>query len=259
MAKARVVYPGWPTQWCLPRRTAAYGRTVWPRGRLVARWDGPSPARPRSARRAAVPSASCVRRAAADGQAAHGWPGQHRPIRPLAATLASSCRMTSPWPATAEHRPPESTSRCTRAASSLCRCAASRPPPRGERRWRGETERSQCERARARACLLTAGVQGRCAAGASNLHWYTAALTLEPDHPRRRSRSQSSSPSPSPGPDPSQVRAAPADGRRTCGTTLGRGTRPALSLFWKRPPRRDATHDRAPFVPPRADQDTSWR
>ena len=139
--------------------------------------------------------------------------------------------MTSPWPATAEHRPPESTSRCTRAASSLCRCAASRPPPRGERRWRGETERSQCERARARACLLTAGVQGRCAAGASNLHWYTAALTLEPDHPRRRSRSQSSSPSPSPGPDPSQVRAAPADGRRTCGTTLGRGTRPALSLF----------------------------
>ena len=63
--------------------------------------------------------------------------------------------MTSPWPATAEHRPPESTSRFTRAASSLCRCAASRPPPRGERRWRGETERSQCERARARACLLT--------------------------------------------------------------------------------------------------------
>ena len=37
VAKARVVYPGWPTQWCLPRRTAAYGRTVWPRGRLVAR------------------------------------------------------------------------------------------------------------------------------------------------------------------------------------------------------------------------------
>jgi hypothetical protein len=143
--------------------------------------------------------------------------------------------MTSPWPATAAHRPPESTSRCTRAASSLCRCAASRPPPRGERRWRGETERSQCERARARACLLTAGVQGRCAAGASNLHWYTAALTLEPDHPRRRSRSQSRSPSPSPGPDPSQVRAAPADGRRTCGTTLGRGTRPALSLFWTPP------------------------
>ena len=28
---------------------------------------------------------------------------------------------------------------------------------------------------------------------------------------------------------------APADGRRTCGTTLGRGTRPALSLFWTPP------------------------
>ena len=37
VAKARVVYPGWSTQWCLPRRTAAYGRTGWPRGRLVAR------------------------------------------------------------------------------------------------------------------------------------------------------------------------------------------------------------------------------
>ena len=123
--------------------------------------------------------------------------------------------MTSPWPATAAHRPPESTSRCTRAASSLCRCAASRPPPRGERRRRGEIERSQCEHARARACLLTAGVQGRCAAGASNLHWYTAALTLEPDHPRRRSRSQSRSPSPSPGPDPSQVRAARLSARIT--------------------------------------------
>jgi hypothetical protein len=73
------------------------------------------------------------------------------PIRPLAARLASSCPMTSPWPATAEHRPRESTSRCTRAASSLCRCATSRPPPRGERRWRGETERSQWMRTRARA------------------------------------------------------------------------------------------------------------
>ena len=85
--------------------------------------------------------------------------------------------MTSPWPATAAHRPRESTSRCMRAASSLYRCAASRQPPRGERRWRGETERSQCEHARTRACLLTAVVQGRCAAGASSLHWYTAALT----------------------------------------------------------------------------------
>ena len=91
--------------------------------------------------------------------------------------------MTSPWPATAAHRPRESTSRCTRAASSLCRCAASRPPPRGERRRRGETERSQCERARARACLLTAGVQGRCAAGASS-----CIGTLPPSHWSRTTR-----------------------------------------------------------------------
>ena len=61
----------------------------------------------------------------------------------------------SPWPATAEHWPRESTSRCMRAASSLYRCAASRQPPRGERRWRGETEWSQCEHARTHVCHLT--------------------------------------------------------------------------------------------------------
>ena len=148
--------------------------------------------------------------------------------------------MTSPWPATAAHRPRESTSRCTRAASSLCRCAASRPPPRGERRRRGETERSQCERARARACLLTAGVQGRCAAGASSLHWYTAALTQEPDHPRRRSRSQSRSPSPSPGPDPSQVRAARLPARITR-EERGKGLQRVVDLaaFLGTPARRE--------------------
>ena len=74
-------------------------------GGLAAAWSPVEMVRlqpePRSARRAAVPSAGCVRRAAADGQAAHGWPGQHRPIRQLAARRASSCRMTSPWPATA--------------------------------------------------------------------------------------------------------------------------------------------------------------
>ena len=81
--------------------------------------------------------------------------------------------MTSPWHATAARRPRESTCRSTRASSSLCRCAASGQPPRGERRRRGETERSQCEHARTRTRRQTAGVQGRCAAGASSLHWYT--------------------------------------------------------------------------------------
>ena len=40
-------------------------------------------------------------------------------------------------------------------------CCQHKQSPRGERRWRGESERSQCEHARTRACHLTAGVQGR--------------------------------------------------------------------------------------------------
>ena len=52
---------------------------------------------------------------------------------------------------------------------------------------------------------------------------------------------------------------APTDERRTCGTTFERGIRPALSLFWRPPWRRGSTPGRAPFGPPRADQDTSWR
>ena len=106
----------------------------------------------------------------------------------------------------------------------------------GERRWRGETERSQCERARARACLLTG-----CARPVRRRSLEPALVHCRP-HPigSRTTRAagagaRAAAPSPSPGPDPSQVRAAPADGRRTCGTTLGRGTRPALSLFWTPP------------------------
>ena len=45
-----------------------------------------------------------------------------------------------------------------RVAPPLC---CYRQPPRGERRWRRETERPQCERARAHARRLAAGVQGR--------------------------------------------------------------------------------------------------
>ena len=83
------------------RRTATLRRTGRPRGHAVPRGRWPSPARPRTARRAAISPAYCVRRAADDGQAAHGWPGQQRPIRPLAASLASSCPISSPWPAAA--------------------------------------------------------------------------------------------------------------------------------------------------------------
>ena len=83
------------------RRTAAVRRTGRPRDRAVPRGRWPSPARPQTARRAAISPACCMRRAADDGQAAHGRPGQQRPIRPLAASLASSCPISSPWPAAA--------------------------------------------------------------------------------------------------------------------------------------------------------------
>ena len=59
---------------------------------------------------------------------------------------------------------------------------------------------------------------------------------------------------------------APADGRRTCGTTLGRGTRPALSLFWtppcaEGPPpagRRSGPHGRIRTLPGATDTYRSW-
>ena len=51
---------------------APYRRMVRTSGRPVPRGRWPSPARPRTARRAAISPAFCVRRAADDGQAAHG-------------------------------------------------------------------------------------------------------------------------------------------------------------------------------------------
>ena len=101
------------------RRTATLRRTGRPRGHAVPRGRWPSPARPRTARRAAISPAFCVRRAADDGQAAHAWPGQQRPIRPLAASLASSSRMTSPRRAAGELR--------ARASPTRCRSGAARP------------------------------------------------------------------------------------------------------------------------------------
>ena len=50
-----------------------------------------------AARRGNFFGAFCVRRAPDDGQAAHDWPGQRQPIRPLAASLPSSCRISSRW------------------------------------------------------------------------------------------------------------------------------------------------------------------
>ena len=83
------------------RRIAAVRPVGWPHNLQASRGQGPSPVRARTARRPAKFLACCVRRAADDGQAAHGRPGQQRPIRPLAASLASSCPISSPWPAAA--------------------------------------------------------------------------------------------------------------------------------------------------------------
>ena len=96
---------------------APYRRMVRTRGRPLPRGRWPSPARPRTASRAAISPAFCVRRAADDGLAAHGWPGQRRPIRPLAASLASSSRMTSPRRATGELRACASPTRCRSGAA----------------------------------------------------------------------------------------------------------------------------------------------
>ena len=112
---------------------APYRRMVRTRGRPLPRGRWPSPARPRTASRAAISPAFCVRRAADDGLAAHGWPGQRRPIRPLAASLASSCRMPRPWRAAGEQPPQESTTRCrlgaARRFAACCQAAAARPTP----------------------------------------------------------------------------------------------------------------------------------
>ena len=96
---------------------APYRRMVRTRGRPLPRGRWPSSARPRTASRAAISPAFCVRRAADDGLAAHGWPGQRRPIRPLAASLASSSRMTSPRRATGELRACASPTRCRSGAA----------------------------------------------------------------------------------------------------------------------------------------------
>jgi hypothetical protein len=74
----------------------------------------------RTPRGPAMFSAFCARRAPDDGQAPHGWPGQRRPIRPLAASLASSCRIPSPCRAAGEHPPRKS-------PTSRCRLGAARP------------------------------------------------------------------------------------------------------------------------------------
>jgi len=147
------------------RRTATLRRTGRPRGRPVPRGRWPSPARPRTARRAAISPAFCVRRAADDGQAAHGWPGQQRPIRPLAASLASSCPISSPWPAAAGGGSGRMSRPSGRRPSSCDQCGstAATEPRRGrpQARWSTAMDSELGARGRAaRAPGRSAGCRG---------------------------------------------------------------------------------------------------
>ena len=145
----------------------------WPNNLQGSRGQGPSLPRARTTRRTAKFLACCVRRAPGDGQAAHGRPGQQRPIRPLAASLASSCPISSPWPAAAGggsgrmsrpsgRRPSSCDQCCSTAATELRR---GRPQARwptamdGELGARGRAARppgqpAGCRGARRRAPLI---------------------------------------------------------------------------------------------------------
>ena len=134
-------------------------------GRPVPRGRWPSPARPRTARRAAISPAFCVRRAADDGQAAHGRPGQQRPIRPLAASLASSCPISSPWPAAAGGGSGRMSRPSGRRPSSCDQCGstAATEPRRGrpQARWSTAMDGELGARGRAaRAPGRSAGCRG---------------------------------------------------------------------------------------------------
>ena len=157
------------------RRTATLRRTGRPRGHAVPRGRWPSPARPRTARRAAISPAFCVRRAADDGQAAHGWPGQQRPIRPLAASLASSCPISSPWPAAAGGGSGRMSRPSGRRPSSCDQCGstAATEPRRGrpQARWSTAMDGELGARGRAaRAPGRSAGCRG---ARRRGTYWHT--------------------------------------------------------------------------------------
>ena len=136
------------------RRIAAVRPVGWPHNLQASRGQGPSPVRARTARRPAKFLACCVRRAADDGQAAHGRPGQQRPIRPLAASLASSCPISSPWPAAAGGGSGRMGRPSARRPSSCDQC--------------GSTAATEPRRGRPQACWSTAmagelGARGRAA------------------------------------------------------------------------------------------------
>jgi hypothetical protein len=154
------------------RRLAAVQRTGSSRERLTARGQRPSPARARTPRGAAILSAFCVRRAPDEGQAAHGWPGQQQPIRPPAASLPSSCRISSRWRAagTLSTRGPHPNrvhwasraNACVQPGS--CRAANADGPA-------GRDGRTANERARGRAAWPLAQVARRALSDGRGARW----------------------------------------------------------------------------------------
>ena len=171
------------------RRIAAVRPVGWPHNLQASRGQGPSPVRARTTRRTAKLLACCVRRAPGDGQAAHGRPGQQRPIRPLAASLASSCPISSPWPAAAGggsgrmsrpsgRRPSSCDQCCSTAATELRR-------GRPQARWPTAMDGELGARGRAaRALGRSAGCRVARRRGTPPpdlLYWHTARASL----PRR--------------------------------------------------------------------------
>ena len=147
------------------RRIAAVRPVGWPHNLQASRGQGPSPVRARTTRRTAKLLACCVRRAPGDGQAAHGRPGQQRPIRPLAASLASSCPISSPWPAAAGGGSGRISRPSGRRPSSCDQCGstAATEPRRGrpQARWSTAMDSELGARGRAaRAPGRSAGCRG---------------------------------------------------------------------------------------------------
>ena len=158
------------------RRLAAVQHTGSSRERLTPRGQRRFPARARTPRGAAIFSAFCVRRAPDDGQAAHDWPGQRQPIRPLAASLPSSCRISSRWRAagtlstSGSHQPGALgiARQCVRAARQL---------PRGQHAdgAAGCDGRHANERARGRAAWPLVQVARRALSDGRGMHWHVSA------------------------------------------------------------------------------------
>ena len=147
----------------------------WPQNLQASRGQGPSLPRARTTRRTAKFLACCVRRAPGDRQAAHGRPGQQRPFRPLAASLASSCPISSPWPAAAGGGSGRMSRPSGRRPSSCDQCGstAATEPRRGRPQVRWSTAMDGELGARGRAARATGRSAGCRGARRRGTYWHT--------------------------------------------------------------------------------------